>query len=916
MASRATKCETKGDYDEAFQSYISSVQTYLYLIRNVPDGSLRISLKEMSTKLLNRAEQIKSHRRHIKAAVRDRVSLGTRPGIERIGKNQWPIISPVDLLSFKRSQYEPPLNPAQKNIFLRWVSISDLYPNSILYKPGEPDPTDIVQDVVTDCSLIASYATGRMKHTQTDGSLSQLNVACLYPKDYSGNPEATTSGIYRVKLFLNGTYREIPVDDKIPTGIERPMMCAQCRGGDFFWPALIEKAYMKVMAGYDFVGSNSSVDLHALTGWIPETIFTTSGEYRGEKSWRRALAGFKKGHCLVTVGTNGNISDALDSVGLIPHHNYAILDMDEDDTGRRRVKLYNAWNARPDEKSTSWTSELKDALPGIEPSQQKELVGTFTISWEALQIYFDTIYMNWDPKIFEYQQTVHFSNAPVPAFTFRFGPVPQSQAEAEVWVLLTRHLSDQPSDCENYMSFSVFHDENDDELIEGTDYVPQPVISTPLSNAIHVLTRFVPSSHQAAYTINFSFHCPRTPAQRSNNPQKPSGYTLSIYSSSPCCLQDAGPVTLPYTAEVEGKWTTRTSGGNHSLTTFMNNPMWRVTIGEAKDRTKLTSKKTLRATLFACDEAGDVDSGKALNLKLVRADGDGRVYDVERRDLVADSGSYTRGRAQLRTKGILPGTYTIVPSTFSAGVQGSFKLSVECELPLITTTPIPLEGSGMYKRTCSATWEEERQSQTPGWKVFGGKGDVEIKFRVQATTNPGLYPVKLCLYRTSLGQDSRQVVASGTLTLALSGAALGPLQLTFVDEVTYTICVEAVGDPCLTTGSGYSLIAYADQPLTLSRRYRVARLDHTVLSCNTSVLLNVLQHYPLDGSSLRNPLAFVPLVVVEDSGLDAHFSSDDSLHTNCKPHSALGILCESESKRILYEPVTSCSNIQQVCAYT
>ena len=60
-----------------------------------------------------------------------------------------------------------------------------------------------------------------------------------------------------MKLFVNGVWRGVTIDDFLPIDKNGNWLGAYSARGKM-WVSLIEKAYLKVCGGYDFDGSNSS----------------------------------------------------------------------------------------------------------------------------------------------------------------------------------------------------------------------------------------------------------------------------------------------------------------------------------------------------------------------------------------------------------------------------------------------------------------------------------------------------------------------------------------------------------------------------------------------------------------------------------------------------------------------------------
>ena len=150
--------------------------------------------------------------------------------------------------------------------------LGKLLRRSLVLKGQTQKTLDLVQDITTDCSVVASLCaiTSRTARGHQD-----LFAGVLYPWDRElERPGVSFNGKYILRFYFNGSYRKVVIDNRLPeSNTKRKMYVVDRRDPTVIWPALVEKAYLKVRGGYDFPGSNSGTDLWVLTGWIPEQLF-------------------------------------------------------------------------------------------------------------------------------------------------------------------------------------------------------------------------------------------------------------------------------------------------------------------------------------------------------------------------------------------------------------------------------------------------------------------------------------------------------------------------------------------------------------------------------------------------------------------------------------------------------------------
>ncbi|XP_027728176.1 calpain-7 isoform X1 [Vombatus ursinus] len=718
LVTQAFDEDEKGNAEEAIELYTEAVDLCLKTSNETSDQSLQSKLKLLARQALDRAEALKESmskpsQKDKPAAVKSNqpvrtffplgpdFSLNDKPQTVRTVQSSEPqgqryTAEEIEVLrktsKINGIEYVPfmnvdlrerfafpvpfsdkcgklPLSPKQKAIFSRWVRPDDLTNNpTMIYTVSS---FSIKQTIVSDCSFVASLAISAAYERRYN---KKLITSIIYPQNKKGEPEYNPCGKYMVKLHINGVPRKVIIDDQLPVDRNGELLCSYSNNKSELWVSLIEKAYMKVMGGYDFPGSNSNIDLHALTGWIPERIamHSDSQNFNKESSFRMLYQRFHKGDVLITTATGVMSEEEGEKWGLVPTHAYAVLDIREY-KGLQFIQLKNPWShlrwkGRYSENDLrDWTPELQKYLNFDPRTAQKIDNGIFWISWEDLCQYFDVIYLSWNPGLFRESTCIHST------WDAKHGPVkdvyslannPQYKLEihcpqggAAVWVLLSRHITDK-DDFANNREFitMVVYKSDGKRIYYPAD--PPPYIDGIRINSPHYLTKIkltTPGPH--TFTLVVSQY----------EKQNTIHYTVRVYSA---CKFTFSKIPTPYivSKRINGQWKGQSAGGcGNFRDSHRNNPIYQFQIEKAGP--------------LLIELRGPRQYSVGFELVTVSVVGDPGSSSFQKKS----SGDYRCGFCYLEVENVPPGIYNIIPSTFLPKQEGPFFLDFNSVIPVKVT---------------------------------------------------------------------------------------------------------------------------------------------------------------------------------------------------------------------------------------
>ncbi|RPD57684.1 cysteine proteinase, partial [Lentinus tigrinus ALCF2SS1-6] len=744
---KGATAELAKDFDKAFRMYVKATEQYLYLSNRTTDVRLRTLYKTEAGKSLERAERIKAFRRDVAPVLKDELSAGEQLYILRksslINQGFFP---PWDSQESPTSSSEQPsLSAEQIAQSATWRRYSGPNENSPRHDV-DLEPQDVMQHIISDCSVCAAIVVA-IDHDRRFAS--KMVSSSLHPQ---AEPDQ-----FQCKFLFNGTFRRVSIDNQLPTYPDGTLMCVSTGTKEQLWPSLVEKAYMKLAGGYDFVGS-------ALAGWIPEVLDMKGSHFQREKTWDRLLRGYNSGNCVATLGTGEQVRVADASLALLATHCYAIIGVNQS-KDNRRLTIFDPWLQRSADEERASTEVSTEATKR-----------TVELTMDSVYQLFDGLYFSWNPAMFKHQMSFH--GCAFDGYTLKASMTdetiharmqvqlesPSNVSEGEtVWILLTRHVRSHRSKDE-YIALNA-HTGSGSIAASDSD-----VLSTKVrgeyTNSPHVLVKQTIAVAEDIITLIASYEGEREDV----------GYTITVYSNYKATANP--PKKLLYTKDIEGAFTQKTAGGNNTYPTYYLNPQYHLRVHPHTDA--VTRTRDVKAQ-FAV--AASADRHIPVNIMLAWSQG-GRINELGHNDIALSSGPYSYGYAHA-TGLIPPGDYTLVVSAFEPRHVGKLALRLECS-DRFEITPILQEGAGMFSKHIRGEWTAESAGGGPSSGTYTSNpmyelnvpSPTKLKFRLQLSQPSPSLALNLTVFNTSTGSTlGRHVATSGPYSDALSGVVIENLTL-------------------------------------------------------------------------------------------------------------------------------------------
>lgn len=198
-------------------------------------------------------------------------------------------------------------------------------------------------------------------------------------------PTSSDTGLYLVKVHINGASRMLQVDDRVLEYNGKMALTTTARNE--FWPALIEKAILKLYNCRDFfLKSNPSCEIYHLSGWIPEVIRFNEINDKAQL-FSKISQNFEDGNVLICLGMNDNAF-------------FPVIDFRVKDNHQPMLKVILA-SSNLKMKDAKAYSEL---ITLMSTSAIGDETGSKWLDWNShVLTKFDSLYLSWNPSIYAHR---------------------------------------------------------------------------------------------------------------------------------------------------------------------------------------------------------------------------------------------------------------------------------------------------------------------------------------------------------------------------------------------------------------------------------------------------------------------------------------------------------------------------------